>query len=131
MTVKTEVKLSTLSYVILYVPDTKEAVPFYRDTLGMKVKTSEEGWVELDAGGTTVALHGHENMPKKRDEAVPILVFGVEKIHEAYEYFQKKGIKFEKEPQEVCSTPDHVGMSADFCDPYGNKISIFGMEPKK
>ena len=130
MAVKTDVKLATLSYVILYVSNTKEATAFYRDTLGMKVKMDEEGWVELDAGAVTLALHHHEGQLPKEREGQPIVVFGVEKIHEAYEALKSKGIKFSDEPHEVCQTPDHVGLSADFKDPWGNAISIFGMEKK-
>jgi lactoylglutathione lyase len=130
MAVKSEVKLTTLSYVIIYVPNTKEATAFYRDKLGFKVKMEEEGWVELETGSTTVALHGADDLPAKRDEKT-ILVFNVEKIKDAYEALQEKGIKFEAEPKEVCATPDHVGMSADFKDPWGNHLSIFAMEAKK
>lgn len=133
MTIKaatsSEVKLGTLSYVILYVSNTTEATAFYRDTLGFAVKSQEEGWVELETGSTTVALHQAADLPSKRDERTS-LVFGVERIKPAYEALKAKGIKFEKEPQEVCVTPDHVGMSADFKDPYGNSLSIFAMEPK-
>lgn len=129
MTVKSEVKLTTLSYVIIYVPDTKEATAFYRDTLGFKVKMEDDGWVELETGSATVALHSAENLPAKRDEKTN-LVFSVENIKEAYEGLQEKGIKFEHEPHEVCQTPDHVGLSANFKDPWGNQLSIFGMEAK-
>lgn len=130
MAVKSEVKLTTLSYVIIYVPNTKEATAFYRDKLGFKVKMEEDGWVELETGSTTVALHGGEDLPAKRDEKTN-LVFSVENIKEAYEALQAKGIKFEHQPHEVCQTPDHVGMSANFRDPWGNQLSIFGMEAKK
>lgn len=130
MAVKSEVKLTTLSYVIIYVPNTKEATAFYRDKLGFKVKMEEDGWVELETGSTTVALHGEKDLPAKRDEKT-CLVFSVEKINEAYKGLQEQGIKFEGEPHEVCSTPDHVGMSASFKDPWGNQLSIFGMEAKK
>lgn len=130
MAVKSEVKLTTLSYVIIYVPNTKEATAFYRDKLGFKVKMEEDGWVELETGSATVALHGAENLPEKREEKTN-LVFSVENIKEAYEGLKEQGIKFEGEPHEVCSTPDHVGMSANFKDPWGNQLSIFGMEAKK
>ena len=61
MSVKSPVKLSTLAYVILYVADTEKSLPFYRDILGLKVKSGDPGWVELETGATTLALHGEEN----------------------------------------------------------------------
>ncbi len=131
MTVKTDVKLATLSYVILYVTDTEKALPYYRDTLGLKLKSNEDGWVEFDTGAVTVALHHADELPARQLEAAPTLVFGVEKIQEAYEGLKQKGVKFHKEPQPVCETPDHIGMCAEFSDPWGNVLSIFAMEPRK
>ena len=50
--------------VILYVEDMDAQVSFYRDKLGLNVKSpqdtenySEEFWVELDSGPCTLALH--------------------------------------------------------------------------
>jgi lactoylglutathione lyase len=131
MAVKTDVKLTHASYVILYVPETEKALTFYRDTLGMTVKTSEDGWVELDAGPITLALHHADKIPQRSTDAAPTVVFTVEKIQEAYEALKEKGVKFHKEPQQVCQTPDHIGMCADFADPWGNAMSIFAMEPRK
>jgi len=131
MAVKTDVKLKTASYVIFYVPETEKALPFYRDTLGLEIKSSEDGWVEFDCGPITVALHGAEKIPTRSTEAAPTLVFNVDNIHEAYESLKDKGVKFHKEPSSVCETPDHIGMCAEFTDPWGNVLSIFGMEPRK
>lgn len=130
MAVTTEIKLSTLSYVILYVPNAEEALPFYRDMLGMEVKMSDPGWIELESGAATLALHSSSEIPAEKRAAMPTMVFQVEDIKEAYEKLKLKGIKFSKEPHEVCSTPDHTGLSADFEDPWGNSLSIFGMVPK-
>ena len=98
----------------------------------MTVKMEDGGWIELESGATTLALHQtDEKMTGEARPASPIVVFTVEKIQEAYEALKAKGIEFSKEPHEVCSTPDHTGLSADFRDPYGNELSIFGKVPKK
>ena len=134
MAVKTEVKLSKISYVILFVPNAKESIPFYRDKLGMTVKLQDdhdEGWVELESGATTLALHSSNEVPKEKRAAMPNVVFEVENIKEAYKQLKEKGVKFTQEPKEVCSTPDGIGYSADFEDPHGNVLSIYGMEAKK
>ncbi len=131
MSVKEGVRLSTLSYVILYVPNTKEALSFYRDTLGLAVKMDEDGWVELESGATTVALHGEQEPAPNKGKETTTLVFAVEDIEKTYEELKAKGVKFDKEPKQVCETPDQVGLSADFYDPYGNSLSIFSMVPRK
>ena len=131
MSVKEGVRLSTLSYVILYVPNAKEALSFYRDILGLTVKFDEEGWIEFESGATTVALHSEQEPDANKGKETTTLVFTVDDIEKAYEELKSKGIKFDKEPKQVCETPDHVGLSADFYDPYGNSLSIFSMVPRK
>lgn len=128
----TDVKIKALSYVIIYVPDTKEATKFYKEKLGFAVKMEEDGWVELESGPTTIALHAAEpDMQKATAKTLsPVLVFKVDNIQEAYTALKAKGVEFNNEPHEVCSTPDHVGFSADFSDLFGNKLSIYG-ETKK
>lgn len=128
MSVKTEVKLKTLSYVILYVPDTKAALPFYTEKLGMTVKLDDDGWIELESGAATLCLHSSKDVPEGKRQAMPTMVFEVENIDETYSQLKDKGIKFEKEPHEVCSTPEGKGYSADFTDPYGNVLSIYGLK---
>jgi catechol 2,3-dioxygenase-like lactoylglutathione lyase family enzyme len=131
MPVSTPVQLKTIGYVILYVKDAKKTAQWYSDTLGIPVKFAEDGWAELETSGTTLALHGHDKLPSKRDDAQPITVFNVEDIHGTYEALKQKGVKFEKEPHEVCAQDDFVGLSTDFTDPDGNKLSIYGKIPKK
>lgn len=126
MPITTDVKLSTLGYVILYVKDTEKAKAFYRDVLGLKLKVDHDGWVELDTGTTTLALHGTDDLPEKR-LGQPIVVFNVPDIYAAYESLKSRGVKFESEPQKVCQEGDQIGKSADFEDPYGNRLSIFGL----
>lgn len=128
---KTEVKLSKLAYLIVYVKDTDKTKAFYRDTLGMKIKVDTPDWVELETEGTTLALHKHDSMPTGKREALSIPVFHVDDIYAAYEALKAKGIKFEKEPQVVCEGEGgKVGKSVDFTDPDGNPLSVFGYTTK-
>ncbi|ROQ37028.1 putative enzyme related to lactoylglutathione lyase [Frondihabitans sp. PhB188] len=43
------------------VTDMKRAVAFYRDTLGLDVKSESDDWSELDAGGLMIGLNGRED----------------------------------------------------------------------
>jgi catechol-2,3-dioxygenase len=132
MAVKTDIKLTTMSYVIVYVQDTSKSVPFYRDILGMTVKSEEEGWVELETGNTTLALHcmkpGEKHPGKFKGQ--PIVVFTVDNVHEARAELLKKGVIFKNECEIVCEAGDHVGMSTNFYDVDGNLYSIFSMVKK-
>ncbi|MBX9685305.1 MAG: VOC family protein [Candidatus Obscuribacterales bacterium] len=129
MSIKTKVQLSTLSYVIAYVKDVAKSAEFYRDILGMKVKVDSPGWVELDTGKTTLALHGIENGSQKA-EGIPELVFEVENVYEAYYELKAAGVNFKSAPQQVCDEGDKVGISATFEDLDQNRLSIYTLLPK-
>ncbi|NEQ74945.1 MAG: VOC family protein [Okeania sp. SIO2C9] len=64
-------------HVMLMVKDVLASVKFYSEGLGLTVKTASPGWAELDANGTTIALHAAEN-PQGSDS--PILSFHVEDV---------------------------------------------------
>lgn len=130
--VKTNLKVSSIAYVILFVKDTKKAVEFYRDTLGAKIKSEEEGWVELDMGNTTLALHGEDKhkQNKQAGSGSATVVFYSENINATHDTLKSAGVKV-MGPETVCETPDHIGRSISFEDNDGNKLSFFSMEPRK
>jgi catechol 2,3-dioxygenase-like lactoylglutathione lyase family enzyme len=126
MAVSTNVKLSQLAYVIVYVKDTTKSVPFYRDTLGMKVITEHPGWVEFETGSTKFCLHGEENPNPSKPQQTTCVCFTVDDIYGTYEALKAKGVKFENEPHVVCEEGGKKGYSADFYDADGNSLSVFG-----
>ncbi len=130
MPTSTGLKLSNMSYVIIYVTDTEKALSFYRDKLGMSVKVNHPGWVELDTGATTLALHGTDKVSEPTDRHA-CLVFNVDDVDAAARELKERGITLKEEPRQVCEEGDHVGMSADFTDPDGNLLSVFALVPKK
>jgi len=131
MPVKTNVKISTLGYVIVYVKDTKAAIPFYRDTLGMTIKLDDDGWVEFETGATTFCLHSHKELAAERSQGQPLPVFNVEDFQGTVEAMKAVGIALVKEPVQVCEAgPGKVGMSVEFKDPDGNLLSVFGFVKK-
>lgn len=46
-----------LSRIILFTGNMASMTAFYRDVIGLVVLSEEPGWVELDAGGCSIALH--------------------------------------------------------------------------
>ena len=131
MPVTTDVKIKQMAYVILYVKDIEKALPFYRDTLGLKVRVAEKGWAELETGNTTLALHNEEpGKSTTRGYGQPNICFAVDDVFATYEALKAKGVKFESEPKTVCEAPDKTGKSCDFHDPDGNFMSIFAYVKK-
>jgi catechol 2,3-dioxygenase-like lactoylglutathione lyase family enzyme len=81
-----------LGRAILFVKDFDRLLAFYCNTLGLRVLTRQEtpGWVELDAGGTALALHAVpseiardiaiSSPPRTREESPTKLVFVVPNV---------------------------------------------------
>jgi lactoylglutathione lyase len=129
MPVKTNLKISTISYAIVYVRDTAKSVSFYRDVLGAKVKVDSPGWVEFDMGATTLALHSDTEFKGERRNSV-VVVFPVDNIDKAYEELKAAGVKIVTAPHQVCEAEDTVGVSCDFEVPDGNLLSFYGNKKK-
>lgn len=68
-------------YIMLMVPDIASAVKFYSEGLGLEIKVNTPGWAELDAGGTTIALHYSHGAAQVGNS--PILSFNVDDIYQA------------------------------------------------
>lgn len=123
----TGLRISTMNYVIIYVTDMAQSVKFYRDTLGMKIRFDSPEWTEIETGTTTLALHHTEEgkLPEKGDN-LPNMVFAVEDIYDVYETLKKAGVQLSS-PHQVCEDAEgkKVGISSDFRDPDGNRLSVF------
>ena len=120
------VSLSKIGLVILYVKDPIASLAFYRDLLGMTVVEESPGWVQLDGGGTHLALHPHPSIPADRGSACSWVVFEVDDVQGAHAALRDRGVAFLCEPKQVCGDEKKAGLSADLKDPDGNPISIFG-----
>lgn len=83
-------------HIILYVDDMATEVAFYRDTLELTMLTPEkedystEMWVEFDAGGVTLTLHGGGKAPHV--SSTPKLVFEVSDIRAVHEKLTARGV---------------------------------------
>lgn len=118
----TDYKLTQLSMVVLGVRDIARALGFYRDKLGLTQRREIAGIAFLDAGAVTLCLS--EPAMKLRGEVAGAgeIAFRVEDINAAYQKLEAKGVRFTHGPR--CLTPE--SWIANFDDPDGNHLSIFG-----
>jgi len=120
----TNFRLTKIGTILLGTKSTAEAIPFYRDLLGLPLTGQFEGFAFFDAGGVTLALS--EGLAR----AVPQLagafevVFQVASVREAYEALRAKGVAFRNEPRQVAGP----NWAANFNDPDGHHLSVFGPE---
>src|SRR5262245_47331184 len=111
--------------LMLGVTDMDRSVRFYRDGIGLPVRFGSGEFTFLDAGGVTLVLQAHETLPPPDDGVRTEVVFPVEDIDTAYRTLRERGVVFRIEPRIV--TGDKL--AADFRDPDGHVLSIFG--PRK
>lgn len=51
----------SMKYLILYVSDSKRAIHFYRDILGLPIRAEHGTYIEFDTGSTILALNTRES----------------------------------------------------------------------
>lgn len=120
-------KLGKIGVVMLGVQDLPRAVAFYRDQLGVPLQQEIPGeFAFFGAGSVMLAL----SVPHAKNSASMVgateVVFAVDDVRAAYEALRARGVTFTHEPRNVTGTM----WSANFNDPDGHRLSIFGPERK-
>ena len=112
-----------LNQVILYIQDMDREVRFYRDLLGLpilypsgKADYASEMWVEFEAGGSTLALHGGLSHPVGIDHE---FVFFVEDIETAWGELNDANVDIGE--IRILETGEPI---ASGTDPEGHRFSI-------
>ena len=119
-----EFKLTQVSMILLGVRELAPSLAFYRDRLGLTVRNEIPGFAFLDAGPITLALSEPVFRASANSSGAEEVVFAVAHVREAYEGLRAKGVEFTQEPRNV----NGPFWAANFNDPDGHKLSIFGNE---
>ena len=105
---------------MLFVQDMARATAFYRDVIGLEVRSESSHWTELMHGDTTIALHGGGS-----DEFVQTgLGIQVSNIERACFEVDDGGGTIRKAPYR---TGDEPVILADLTDPEGNGFTLSQM----
>ena len=122
-----------INAICLFVQDFDTCVKFYRDTLGLKVKDTDEGFMSFELEGTELALMDlptavgmiDEETIQPSKKVIHRFLMGafLDNCDEAYETLKAKGVEFIKPP----TTQPWGQRTAYFKDPDGNiwEISHF------
>ena len=111
-----------LGIVMLGVRDLPRSIAFYRDLLGLPVAFASDEFAFLKAGAVTLGLRESPDLLEAREDGRTELVFGVDDVDRAYDLLRERGVAFRVPPRVV--TGDQL--AADFRDPDGHVLSIFG-----
>ena len=101
--------------------DLNNLLPFYRDTLGLKVSVETPGFVLLgDPGGATVALGTHSEVRGMAKEPQRHIVgLETDDVRAEHARLKSKGVEFLEDPQDGGQV-----IFATFKDPEGNYLQL-------
>ena len=113
-----------IDYVMVMVSDMARSIQFYRDKLGIPLKSESPDWTEFETGTTVLALHGGGKSGAGSKEAVAgtaSIGFYVSNLNEKYDELKGKGVVFVMPP----SDRGEEGIKLSVClDPDGLPISL-------
>jgi len=113
--------------VILLVSDMKRSVSFYKNTLGLELKSKSKDWTEFFQDGTVLALHPAKKKFKslsKRPKMGMLVAFKISDMDEVCKVLKRKRVTFMKEPVQ-----EDFGKHAIILDPDGYMISLAELKP--
>ena len=115
-----------ISHIMLGVESKDRAVKFYRDKLGLKLQMEFEGFAFFEGGGCALVMSEALARANTYKVGATEVVFGVEGVREACDELRAKGVEFVNEPRAVSGPM----FAANFKDPDGHLLSVFGPEKK-
>jgi lactoylglutathione lyase len=111
--------------IILLTTNMKKSIKFYKDTLGLPIKTKSADWTEFFSDGTVLALHPAKKKYKLKAGPNILVGFMVNDLDDSVKQLKKKKVKFFKKPKE-----EPFGIHAIILDPDGHLISIVQLKAK-
>jgi lactoylglutathione lyase len=111
--------------IILLTSNMKKSIKFYKDTLGLPIKTKSADWTEFFSDGTVLALHPAKKKYKLRAGPNMLIGFMVNDLDDLIKQLKRKKVKFFKKPKE-----ESFGKHAIIVDPDGHLISIVQLKAK-
>ena len=111
----------------LYVGDRERALGFYRDTLGLALRSADAFGDFIDLGGGLLRM---TVMPDHKAHPHPVLGWNVADIGAAAAALRERGVTFTvfegmgQDPQGIWTAPDGASKVAFFADPDGNVLTL-------
>lgn len=116
---------SKVGAVILLVSNMEKSVRFYKDTLGLPVKTKSKDWTEFFNNNTVLALHPAKKKSNMKTGTGMLVGFEVSDLDSTVKRLKEKRVKFFKKLKE-----EPFGKHAIVKDPDGHLISIAEIKAK-
>ncbi|MGA7917271.1 MAG: VOC family protein [Candidatus Acidiferrales bacterium] len=119
-------QLGVIGQIAVPVTNLERAVPFYRDTLGMKFLFQVPNLAFFDCAGVRLMLDVPQDGSGEREGAVrsSVIYFKVDDIHGAYATLSARGATLVEKPHLIAKMPDHDLWMAFFRDPDSNLLAL-------
>ena len=120
-------QLSGTPVTFVNVTDRERAMGFYRDTLGLRLRSSDDFGDFLDLGGALLRM---TVIPDHEAHGHPVLGWNVGDIRAAVEALRDRGVAFTiyegmgQDELGIWTSPDGQAKVAFFADPDGNVLSL-------
>jgi lactoylglutathione lyase len=111
--------------VILLVSNMEKSTRFYRDTLGIPIKTKSKDWTEFFNKDTVLALHPARKKNKIKTASSMLVGFEVSDLDATVKNLKEKNVRFFKKPKQ-----EPFGKHAIIQDPDGHLVSIAEIKEK-
>ena len=113
------IQVEELDFILVPTQDLQRAKSFYAGTLGLPLDTDSSRWVEVLAGGVTLALWEPESMGRSFAPSPNPIALRVPDVAAARAELEAAGVKFDGDIMDsgVC----HM---ANFADPDGNRLML-------
>ena len=109
---------------MLGVTDLERSIAFYRDRVGLELTGKHDGFAFFDGGEISLALSESLADSIEGPPGPVEVVFSVEHVRDAHAALAERGVEFDIEPRSVTGPM----WAANFRDPDGHQLSIFGQE---
>jgi len=108
--------------VAIVVSNAQKSSEWYRDKLGLEIRSNEGHWITVAPKGSNVVLHLCEPHEGNVEPGNTGIAFRVNDLDSTYNEFSKKGVEFTVKPKK-----EEWGTYAMFKDPDGN---VFWLMPE-
>lgn len=114
---------ATVGQLLIPVSDLDRAIPYYRDTLGLKYLFSAPPQMSFFQAGNVRLLVG---VPEATQARAPgsAVYFKVSDIHAVHATLRQRGVEFPSDPKLIHKTPESELWLVEFRDPDGNQLAL-------
>ncbi len=113
--------INALAGVTLWTDDLERLVAFYRDTLGLKMRSDHGDFVNFELGSARLNLGLHDRVSGQSRDPFRVMVhLEVDDIHGLYQRLSEQNVEFIRVPEQE----EWGGWIATLLDPDGNVLQL-------